>query len=115
MIHLLELCKNAGSIGISGHVHPDGDCVGSTMGLWQFLKKAYPDKQIDVRIEPVLEAYAFVKGVSEIVSDHSDEQYDVFIVADSVPSLRYSSSAISLLFSPSATSSMIESSLPLIS
>ena len=85
MIHLLELCKNAGSIGISGHVHPDGDCVGSTMGLWQFLKKAYPDKQIDVRIEPVLEAYAFVKGVSEIVSDHSDEQYDVFIVADSVP------------------------------
>ncbi len=85
MIHLLELCKNAKSIGISGHVHPDGDCVGSTMGLWQFLKKAYPDKQIDVRIEPVLESYAFVKGVSEIVSDHSDERYDVFIVADSVP------------------------------
>lgn len=85
MINLLELCKNADAIGISGHIRPDGDCVGSTMALWQFLKNAYPDKQIHVRIEEVPEAYAFIKGVSDIVTKKDGQHYDVFIVADSVP------------------------------
>lgn len=85
MINLIDLCANADSIGISGHIRPDGDCVGSTMALWQFLKKVYPDKQVDVRIEEVPDAFTFIKGVSEIVTEDNGQHYDVFIVADSVP------------------------------
>ena len=29
---LLEECKQAKRIGISGHIRPDGDCIGSCMG-----------------------------------------------------------------------------------
>ena len=39
-LNILKECEGAGRIGISGHVRPDGDCVGSCLALWQYLKKA---------------------------------------------------------------------------
>ena len=33
-MNLLEECKGAKRIGISGHVRPDGDCVGSCLALY---------------------------------------------------------------------------------
>lgn len=85
MMNLISLCQNAEKIGISGHVKPDGDCVGSTMGLWQFLSKRFPEKKVEVRLERPSELYDFVPGVLEIV-DHEDEGiYDVYFVVDSVP------------------------------
>lgn len=85
MINLIALCKDAGSIGISGHIRPDGDCIGSTCGLWQFLKKVFPEKRIDIRLEKPADIYDFIPGVKEIVSDEEDIVYDVFFVIDSVP------------------------------
>lgn len=86
MIDIVKECAGAKTIGITGHTNPDGDCVGSVMGLWQFLKKVFPDAQIDVMIEQPLEVFRCVKGVAEIVTDYSrDIAYDVMIVADSVP------------------------------
>ncbi len=85
MINLISLCQDAETIGISGHIRPDGDCVGSTCGLWQFLRKAFPDKRIDVRLEKPADIYSFVPGVSDIVSDETETVYDVFFVIDSVP------------------------------
>ncbi len=86
MIDLVKECEGADLIGIAGHVNPDGDCVGSVMALWQFLKKVYPKAQVDVRIEQPPEIFNFVKGVSEIVTDDSkDMVYDVMFVVDTVP------------------------------
>lgn len=85
MINLISVCENANRIGISGHIHPDGDCVASTMALWQFLTKVFPDRQIDVRLEIPPESCRFVKGVSQIVRNKKKIHYDVFIVSDSVP------------------------------
>lgn len=86
MIDIVKECEGAKRIGITGHVNPDGDCVGSVMALWQFLGKVYPDAQIDVMLEQPPEIFDFVKGVSEIVTDSThDTVYDVMIVADTVP------------------------------
>lgn len=84
-MNLISVCRNAETIGISGHIRPDGDCIGSTCGLWQFLKKVFPDKRIDVRLEKPADIYAFIPGVSDIVTDEEDMIYDVFFVIDSVP------------------------------
>ncbi len=85
MIDLVKECENAKSIGITGHVNPDGDCVGSVMALWQFLKKVFPQAKIDVMIERPQSMFDFMEGVSEIKYDYSDNNiYDVMIVADSV-------------------------------
>lgn len=85
MIDLIALCENAARIGISGHIRPDGDCVGSTCALWQFLKKIFPDKQIDIRLERPAGIYDFIPGVREIAEHEEKEGYDVFFVIDSVP------------------------------
>lgn len=48
---LLEECKQAKRIGISGHIRPDGDCVGSCMGLYLYLKKVRPDADLHIFLE----------------------------------------------------------------
>lgn len=86
MIDIVKECEGAKVIGITGHVNPDGDCVGSVMALWQFLCKVFPDVQIDVMMEQPPAIFDFVKGVSQIVTDYSRNTiYDVMIVADTVP------------------------------
>ena len=47
----MEEIKGAGSVAISGHVRPDGDCVGSCMGLYLYLRKEMPDAEIAVYLE----------------------------------------------------------------
>ena len=34
-----EVIGEVSTIGISGHVRPDGDCIGSCMGMYLYLKK----------------------------------------------------------------------------
>lgn len=86
MIDIVKECEGAKVIGITGHVNPDGDCVGTVMALWQFLGKVFPEMQIDVMLEQPPAIFDFVKGVSQIVTDYSrDTIYDVMIVADTVP------------------------------
>ena len=43
MAKILEELKGARTVAISGHVRPDGDCIGSCMGLYLYLKKALPE------------------------------------------------------------------------
>lgn len=86
MIDIVKECEGAKIIGITGHVNPDGDCVGSVMALWQFLGKVFPKAQIDVMIEQPPAVFDFVKGVSQIVTDYTkDTVYDVMMVVDTVP------------------------------
>ena len=43
------------TVAIAGHVRPDGDCVGSCMGLYLYLKENEPDIKCDVYLETVKE------------------------------------------------------------
>ena len=36
------------TVAIGGHIRPDGDCVGSCMGLYQYIKKCYPNIHVTV-------------------------------------------------------------------
>ena len=50
-IKLPEILKNAETVAIAGHVRPDGDCVGSCVGLYLYIKKVFPEIQADVYLE----------------------------------------------------------------
>lgn len=84
MFDLLNVLKDAKSIGISGHIRPDGDCVGSTMAMYMYLTKVFADKRTDIFLEPVPLAYQCVKRLDEIRTDFVTdiERYDAFIVID---------------------------------
>lgn len=83
MIDILELCKGAETIAIGGHTRPDGDCVGSTLALFQYLKKMLPEVKVDLFLEQPAEIFSVLKGFDEINSDFlTKEKYDVFFVLD---------------------------------
>ena len=84
-MNICEEVKNAATIGISGHVRPDGDCVGSVMGLYLYLKKACPAADVQVMLEKTADIFDCIKGIDEIHTDFCTgiEAFDVFIVVDS--------------------------------
>jgi len=84
MMDIFEVVKDATTIGISGHIRPDGDCVGSVMGLYLYLKKACPRAKVEVMLEKPADVFACIKGIEEIHTDYvSDvERYDVFFALD---------------------------------
>ena len=81
---LYEEVKSAGSIGISGHIRPDGDCIGACMGLYLYLKKLCPDAAIEVFLEQPAEVFSCIKGMEEIHTDFKTEIpcFDVFFALD---------------------------------
>lgn len=84
MFDLLEVLQDADTIGISGHIRPDGDCVGSCMALYMYLTKLFPEKQIDVFLEPIPEAYHCIAKLEKVHTDFLSDikTYDAFVVLD---------------------------------
>ncbi len=80
---LLKLVNEAKSIAIAGHVRPDGDCVGSCLGLYNYLTGMTKDKKIDVYLESVPAAFSFLSGTEcahlEVTPGTT---YDLFISLD---------------------------------
>ena len=83
-MNICEEAKGAETIGISGHVRPDGDCVGSAMGLYLYLKKACPESRVQVFLEKPAEIFSSIAGLDEIHADFSTdvEAFDLFIALD---------------------------------
>ncbi len=66
MKKILEELESGNRIAISGHIRPDGDCVGSCVGLYLYLKKALPDARVDVYLEEPAPVFSCMEGVAEI-------------------------------------------------
>ena len=80
---LNRVLPQAQTIAIGGHIRPDGDCIGSCMGLYLYIKECYPEKEIDVFLEPVPSCFSMLSVVGEIKHEvPNDKQYDLFIALD---------------------------------
>ena len=55
--HMIE---QASSIAIIGHVNPDGDCIGSNLGLYNYIIDNYKDKKVDVYEESFSSSFKFL-------------------------------------------------------
>lgn len=81
-LNLLEECRDAKSIVISGHVRPDGDCIGSCMAMYLYLKKALADTEIAVCLEKPADIFNCIKDIEKVDSSFSAKAPDVFIALD---------------------------------
>lgn len=82
-LDLIKECKEAKRIGISGHIRPDGDCVGAVLGLQQYLRKCLPDADVKVFLEKPAAIFREIKGFEEIDSDFPEEApFDVYFALD---------------------------------
>ncbi len=84
MISLDEILTGVKTVGMCGHVRPDGDAFGSCMGLYLFLKKYYPEIEAKVYLENAYsKTYEFVECSDEIIHDYPAEKpHDLFIALD---------------------------------
>lgn len=80
---LTEVVKGARTIGISGHIRPDGDCTGSTMALYLYLKKICPKAEVHLFLESRQDSMQDMKYLSDIDTDYAYEGcFDVFFALD---------------------------------
>jgi hypothetical protein len=80
LTHILDLVKDAETIAIAGHVNPDGDCTGSTLAMYNYLK--HTGKTIDVYLEPIGREFRDLPGADSIKNEVEDKVYDVFFMMD---------------------------------
>lgn len=71
------------TVGIAGHVNPDGDCVGSTLSMYLYLKQYYPNIRTDLYLEQVRLDFRFLASIEDARSEYvSGTTYDLFITVD---------------------------------
>ncbi|WP_347559681.1 DHH family phosphoesterase [Clostridium sp. AM58-1XD] len=70
---------------ILGHIHPDGDCVGSCLGLYNYIKDQYPDVNITIYLEPPAEKFQYMRYFNAIQTEMPENpaQTDLCICLDS--------------------------------
>ncbi len=75
----LEGVKTA---AIAGHIRPDGDCVGSCLATYQYLKRYHTEISVTLYLEEIPNKFKFLAGADEIVHSCEEEKtYDLFIPA----------------------------------
>ena len=84
-MNLLEECAGAASIGISAHIRPDGDAVGSTMALYLYFKRQLPGAVVKLFLETPPDNFRHLKYLDEIDSSYDfTGTFDVFFALDTV-------------------------------
>jgi len=80
---LREECLGAKKIGISGHIRPDGDCVGVCLSLQMYLSKLLPEAEVTVYLQKPSEEFSYLKGYDEIQTECPvQEPFDVYFALD---------------------------------
>ena len=69
-MNIIEELGAAKVVGITGHIRPDGDCTGSVLGLYNYLKDNAPDIDVNVYLEQPSDKLSYLNG------------FDAFIVLD---------------------------------
>lgn len=80
-----ERIDKANSICILGHERPDGDCMGSTLAVYNYIKNKYQDKKI---VKPYLDLFSPKYNILPNADKISDDKmcadkYDLAIIVDS--------------------------------
>lgn len=83
MFDLGKECEGAGNIVISGHIRPDGDCIGSCMATYLYLKKVMPKANVKIFLEQPADIFSCIKDFEEIDTTYKmEETPDICIVLD---------------------------------
>ncbi|WP_173467622.1 bifunctional oligoribonuclease/PAP phosphatase NrnA [Fibrobacter succinogenes] len=83
-----DLLNEAKSVAIFGHVRPDGDCVGSTLGLYNYISDNYPTIKVRIFLERFPENYKILANANETYEYYNEEfgDFDLTFIMD-VPTI----------------------------
>ena len=83
MINLDLLLAEVNTVAISGHIKPDGDCVGSTLAVYNYIKTYYPKIRVDLYLDSIPKEFEFLNASEEIKSERNEDIcYELFMSLD---------------------------------
>lgn len=78
-----KLFNNAKHIRCICHRNPDGDAIGSLLGMGLLLEQQYPNTPISLHCtDPVPETFQFLPGVSRVLGEPAIAEHDVVVFVD---------------------------------
>ncbi len=78
---ILEAVRTGHSFLVTTHENPDGDAVGSSLGLARFLRNAGKEVVVHFK-DPAPDLYHFLPLVDQVLTTVPDRPYDVCFVLD---------------------------------
>lgn len=84
MINFNKVLSSVNSVAVTGHVRPDGDCIGSTLGLYNYIRDNFENVLVDVYLEQPGNEFSYLNGFKEVktVIYDADKKYDLLVVFD---------------------------------
>ena len=79
---LSDILKDVKSVGITGHIRPDGDCTDSVLALYNYIVENMPETDVDLYLEQPGSEFYYLKNIDKIKNTPEDKKYDVFFVLD---------------------------------
>ena len=70
-------------IVLLGHIHPDGDCIGTTLGLLNYLRENYPQIEAELFLDHPAAKFSYMNDFEKIHTEIVPEkQFDLCITLD---------------------------------
>ena len=86
MKNISEILENVKTVGIGGHIRPDGDCIGSCMALYLYIRKYFPDIEADVYLEDRKPVFDYIDRMDEVKTEaEEDKVYDCLLYTSPSP------------------------------
>lgn len=83
MTKLETMIDQAETIVILGHVNPDGDCTGSCLAVYNYIKEQDSQKKVTLCLEPAARKFSYLSGFGEIKNEITEEpSFDLCICLD---------------------------------
>ena len=84
MRNIEEVLGGITTMGIAGHIRPDGDAVCSCMALYLYVRKYHPEISVDVYLDHPRPVFGFIPHIEDIRQEEDDPQrvYDLFATCD---------------------------------
>ena len=84
-MNIQDFLSDVKTVAIFGHVRPDGDCVGSTLALYNYITDNFPNIKVQVYLERFPESYKILNGADKaqpLFEGSSDQPYDAAFLLD---------------------------------
>ena len=60
------MLKDKKTVAILGHVNPDGDCIGTTLGLLNYLRENYPQIEAELFLDHPAAKFSYMNDFEKI-------------------------------------------------
>lgn len=80
---LTDALNNKKNVVILGHVNPDGDCIGSCLGMYNYLMENFEGLEVSVYLEPMGKKFSYLNGYDRVNHEFDPEKkFDLCITLD---------------------------------